>query len=53
MTQAFLIVVRVLLMALVGWWGYKLWTGTSSWTTRGVSMLFCAVLAWQITGGTL
>ena len=53
MTQVFLIVVRILLMALVGWWAYRLWIGTSSWTTRAVATLFCVVLAWQITGGTL
>lgn len=53
MTQAFLIVVRVALVALVGYWGYRLWTGTRSWTSRGVGMLFSAVLVWQIVGGTL
>lgn len=53
MTQAFLIVIRVALVALVGYWAYRLWTGTPSWTSRGVGMLFSAVLAWQIVGGTL
>jgi hypothetical protein len=52
MTQAFLIVIRVALVALVGYWAYRLWTGTASWTSRGVGMLFSAVLAWQIVGGT-
>ena len=53
MTQAFLIVLRILLVALVGYWGYRLWTGTQSWTSRGVGLFFSAVLAWQIVGGTL
>ena len=53
MTQAFLIVVRILLAGLVIFWAYRLWTGTRSWTSRGVAMLFSAVLLWQITGGTL
>ena len=53
MTQAFLIVVRVGLVALVGYWGYRLWTGTRNFTSRGVGMLACAVLVWQIVGGRL
>ncbi len=53
MTQAFLIVVRVALVALVGYWAYRLWTGTRSFTSRGVGMLFSAVLIWQIVGGSL
>jgi len=53
MTQAFLIVVRVLLVALVGYWAYRLWTGTRSWTSRGVGLFFSATLIWQIIGGTL
>ena len=53
MTQAFLIVIRVALVALVGYWAYRLWTGTASWTSRGVGLLFSAALVWQIVGGTL
>jgi len=53
MTQVFLIVVRVLLLALVGFWALRLWTGTTSWTSRGVGVFFSVVLAWQIVGGTL
>jgi len=53
MTFAFLTAVRVLLVCLVGYWAYRLWTGTTSWTSRAVGMLFSAVLVWQITGGTL
>jgi preprotein translocase subunit Sec63 len=53
MTEAFLIVVRVLLVALVAYWGYRLWIGTRSFTSRGVGALFCAVLVWQIVGGSL
>ncbi len=53
MTQAFLTVVRVLLLALVGFSGYRLWVGTASWTARGVALFFSLVLAWQIVGGTL
>jgi hypothetical protein len=52
MTQAFLIVVRILLVGLVAYWGYRLWTGTASWTSRALGMLFSAVLVWQITAGT-
>jgi hypothetical protein len=53
MTQAFLIVVRVLLLGLIGFWGFRLWVGTMSWTARGVGILFSAVLVWQIVAGTL
>jgi len=53
MTQAFLIVVRILLLALVGFWAFRLWTGTASWTSRGVGVFFSAVLVWQVVGGTL
>ncbi len=53
MTQAFLIVVRIALVALVGWWAYRLWFGTSSWTTRAAAVVFCGALAWQIVGGAL
>jgi hypothetical protein len=53
MTQAFLIVVRVLLVALVGFWALRLWQGTTSWTARGVGIFFSAVLVWQIVAGTL
>jgi hypothetical protein len=52
MTQAFLIVLRVLLLGLVGFWGYRLWRGTTSWTARGVAVFFSVVLVWQIVGGT-
>jgi len=53
MTQAFLIAVRILLAALVGYWAYRLWTGTRSWTSRGVGIFFSATLIWQIVGGSL
>ncbi|MCX6099858.1 MAG: hypothetical protein NTV92_00205 [Candidatus Bipolaricaulota bacterium] len=53
MTQAFLIVVRVLLVALVRVWGFRLWVGTMSWTARGVGIFFSAVLVWQTVAGTL
>jgi len=53
MTQAFLIVVRVLLVALVAYWAYRLWTGTRSVTSRVVGIFFSAALVWQIVGGTL
>jgi len=52
MTTAFLIAVRVLLVALVTFWAYRLWNGTRSWTSRGVGMFFSAALVWQIVGGT-
>lgn len=53
MTQAFLLVVRALLLGLVGFWSFRLWIGTASWTARGVGVFFCAVLVWQIVAGTL
>jgi hypothetical protein len=53
MTYAFLIVVRILLVGLIAYWGYRLWTGTASWTSRGVGVFFSAVLLWQIVGGRL
>jgi len=52
MTQVFLTVVRVLLVGLVGYWGFRLWTGTVSLTSRALGALFCASLIWQITAGT-
>lgn len=53
MTQAFLIVVRVLLIGLVAYWTYRLWIGTTSLTSRGLGLLLSAALAWQIVAGTL
>lgn len=53
MTQGFLIVVRILLLVLLGYWGYRLWTGTISWTSRGVAGVFIGALAWQVIGGGL
>lgn len=52
MTQAFLIVVRVLAVALFLYWGYRLWTGTRSWTSRILGVFFSAALIWQATLGT-
>jgi len=52
MTQAFLIVVRILAVALFAYWGYRLWTGTQSWTSRVLGLFFSAVLIWQATLGT-
>lgn len=53
MTQAFLIVGRILLTVLVVYWAYRLWTGTTSRTARVVGILFSAALVWQIIGGRL
>jgi len=53
MTQAFLIVVRVLLTGLIAYWAFRLWTGTRSWMTRLVGLFFSATLLWQIVAGTL
>jgi len=53
MTQAFLIVLRILLLGLIGYWGYRLWMGTTSWTARGMGSVLIAALAWQVVGGTL
>jgi len=52
MTQAFLIVLRLLVLALLGYFAYRLWAGTRSFTTRGVACVFVGALAWQIIGGT-
>jgi hypothetical protein len=51
MTEAFLIVVRILLLCLLGYWGFRLWGGTRSWTSRAVSGLCIVVLVWQVVGG--
>ena len=52
MTQAFLVVVRVLVVALFLYWGYRLYRGTQSWTSRIIGVFFSAVLIWQATLGT-
>ena len=52
MTQTFIIVARVLVVALFLYWGYRLWRGTQSWTSRILGTLFSAVLIWQSTFGT-
>jgi hypothetical protein len=52
MTQAFLIVVRILAVALFAYWGYRLFRGTCSWTSRVVGVFFSAILIWQATLGT-
>lgn len=52
MTQAFLIVLRLLVLALLGYFAYRLWIGSRSFTTRGVAGLFIGALAWQIIAGT-
>ncbi|MEW5825403.1 MAG: hypothetical protein AB1778_01070 [Candidatus Bipolaricaulota bacterium] len=51
MTQAFLIVLRVLAVALLATWAYRLWNGTRSWTARAVGAFFSAALLWQVLGG--
>jgi len=51
MTEAFLIVVRILAGVLVAYWAYRLWTGSRSWTTRGVGLFFCAALMSKIIIG--
>jgi TRAP-type C4-dicarboxylate transport system permease small subunit len=51
MTQAFIIVLRLLCLALLGYFGYRLWNGTRSWTTRSLAGLFVGALAWQIIVG--
>ena len=53
MTIGFLIVLRILLLGLIGYWGYRLWMGTTSWTARGMGSVLIAALAWQVVGGTL
>ena len=52
MTQAFLIVARVLVVGLLLYCAYRLWTGTQSWTSRIMGVFFAAVLIWQATLGT-
>jgi hypothetical protein len=52
MTTAFLTVVRVLLVALVAFWAFRLWFGTRSGASRFVGMFFSAALVWQIVVGT-
>jgi len=52
MTTAFLTVLRILVVGLLAFWGYRLWTGTASWTSRGLGVAFCGMLVWQVLGGT-
>ena len=40
----------IVLLALLGWTGLRLWTGTTSPTARAVSMASLALLAWFIVG---
>lgn len=51
MTQAFLIVVRMLTVVLFAYWGYRLWRGTQSWTSRILGTLFSGLLIWQSAFG--
>jgi len=51
MTQAFLIVVRVLAVGLFLYWAYRLWRGTHSWTSRVLGLGFSALLIWKIASG--
>lgn len=53
MTQAFLIIGRILLTILVGYWAYRLSTRTASRTSRVVGILLSAAIVWQIIAGTL
>jgi hypothetical protein len=52
MTQAFLIVVRILATALFLYWGVRLWRSTNSLTSRMLGAVFSAALIWQATVGT-
>ncbi len=52
MTQAFMIVVRILAVALFLYWGYRLWRGTRSPTSRILGTIFSAVMIWQAAAGT-
>ena len=52
MTQAFLIVVRILVVALLLFWASRLYRGTCSWTSRVLGLFFSGVLIWQATLGT-
>lgn len=51
MTVLFLIVLRLLGLSLLGYFAYRLWTGTASWTSRGLAILFTIALGWQIIRG--
>jgi len=48
MTFAFLLVLRLLLVGLIGYWAYRLWIGTGSITSRALGLLCTAVLVWQV-----
>ncbi len=52
MTQVFLFVLRALFVALFLFWGYRLWKGTRSWTSRVLGVMFTLMLIWQTTLGT-
>jgi hypothetical protein len=47
-TQPFVIGIRILLCILFGFWGYRLWRGTASWTARSVGVFLSAVILLQI-----
>ena len=40
----------VILLVIFAWAGYRLWSGTTSPTARGVSILSLLLLAWSVVG---
>ena len=40
----------VVLLAIFAWAGYRLWSGTTSVTARGVSILSLLLLTWSVVG---
>lgn len=41
-------VIKLLMVAVVGYGEYRLWAGTTSRTARGLSVMFAGMLAWEV-----
>ena len=41
-------VIKLLVLAIVGYGEYRLWAGTASRTARGLSVVFTGTLAWEV-----
>ena len=47
--QLFSATARLAALLMIGYGEYRLWTGTTSPTARGLSLLFAAVAVWGVT----
>ena len=41
-------VIKLFALAIIGYGEYRLWTGTTSHTVRGLSVVFAGTLAWEV-----